>query len=544
MTTTYDYAKFFPHEAARVEQDVSIVFALDAFLAQNKRFVVLELGTGCGKSAIGLTIGRYLNSVRDVTKEHSYLPGSYVLTTQKVLQEQYAKDFGPPTGGLISIKSAANYGCEFFKNNTCSESIRALKGERKGSPFWNKCMLDCCYKHEKQRFLSSIESVTNFSYFLAETMYGGKILPRDLLILDEAHNIEASLSSFIEVTISEKFATETLKLEWVQPKSDTAAIAWLTAVYEPALKDKIAHVEMMISKLKLEEKLKDFENVARQYEMLDQHICKLHRFLKLWSEDNWVMNEIRAEGKSLRKLEFKPVDVSPYSNDMLFKFGRHVLMMSATIVNRDVFCDTVGVSRDDVAFLSLDSPFPVQNRPIVYAPVGSMAQNDIDASLPKLVEMVKLILDEHKKEKGIIHAHTFRIANFIKKNIKSNRLLIHDSSNRDEVIQKHMQSKAPTVLISPSLSEGIDLKDDLSRFQVICKVPYPYLGDKLVKKRMLKNKQWYPYQTAKTVVQSVGRSIRNEDDHAVTYILDDNWERFFRQNSHLLPDSFRKALKM
>ena len=30
------------------------------------------------------------------------------------------------------------------------------------------------------------------------------------------------------------------------------------------------------------------------------------------------------------------------------------------------------------------------------------------------------------------------------------------------------------------MAEGVDLKGDSSRFQIICKIPYPYLGDKLV----------------------------------------------------------------
>lgn len=144
----------------------------------------------------------------------------------------------------------------------------------------------------------------------------------------------------------------------------------------------------------------------------------------------------------------------------------------------------------------------------------------------------------------VVHnCHTYKISNYIKANIKSRRLLVHDSLNREATIQKHMDSSKDTVLVSPSLSEGIDLKDDLSRFQIICKIPYPYLGDKLVKKRMNKHALWYPYQTAKTIVQSAGRSVRNDKDHAVTYILDGNWERFFNQNRDMFPETFRKALK-
>ena len=50
-------------------------------------------------------------------------------------------------------------------------------------------------------------------------------------------------------------------------------------------------------------------------------------------------------------------------------------------------------------------------------------------------------------------------------------------------------------------------------------------------------------QTIKTIVQAVGRSIRNEKDQAVTYILDADWQRFYNKNSNIFPDSFKQALK-
>lgn len=538
---SFNYQQLFPFSSARNEQIASIDIALDAFINKKKRFTILELGTGCGKSAIGLTVARYMHE--NLPQDENFGKGAYVLTTQKVLQEQYLHDFGPPAGNLVSIKSSSNFTCEFFKGNTCGESLRLLKNETKGSPFWSKCMFDCCYKKEKQIFLTSPESTTNYSYFLAETMYGGKITPRELLILDEAHNCENELSKFIEVIISEKFAKEILRLKWPEPATEKNVVKWLKTFYEPALAAHIIKVEDLVKKLNIKEKLKEFKVLSTQVEMLDKHICKLHRFLGMWTDENWIMNVQPAGDRSLRKFEFKPVDVGPYSEELLFRFGKNVLLMSATIVNKDVFCQTLGIDQNDVEFLSMDSPFPIKNRPIYYAPVGNMAHSTIDESLPKLVEMVKLILDQHKNEKGIIHTHTFKIANYIKSNIKSRRLIIHDSSNREEMIQKHMASDKNTVIVSPSLSEGIDLKDDLSRFQIICKIPYPYLGDKLVKKRMNKYKLWYPYQTAKTIVQSAGRSVRNEKDHAVTYILDGNWEKFFKENGQMFPESFRKALQ-
>ena len=109
--------------------------------------------------------------------------------------------------------------------------------------------------------------------------------------------------------------------------------------------------------------------------------------------------------------------------------------------------------------------------------------------------------------------------------------------------KQHIKSKEPTVLLSPSMTEGVGLHGDISRFQIICKVPYPYLGDKLIRKRMNKWKWWYPLQTAKTIVQAVGRSVRSNDDHAVTYILDSDWDYFFKRNKLFFPKGFRDTIQ-
>ena len=106
-----------------------------------------------------------------------------------------------------------------------------------------------------------------------------------------------------------------------------------------------------------------------------------------------------------------------------------------------------------------------------------------------------------------------------------------------------MGAEEPTVLLSPSMQEGVDLRGDYSRFQIICKVPFPYLGDKVVKKRMSKWPEWYSTQTAKTVIQAVGRSVRSEDDHAVTYILDEGWRYFYNRHKEYFPQDFRECLQ-
>ena len=167
-----------------------------------------------------------------------------------------------------------------------------------------------------------------------------------------------------------------------------------------------------------------------------------------------------------------------------------------------------------------------------------MSKSTIDRTLPVMAQTVKLLLEKHSKDKGIIHCTNYKVAKYIKENVDSPRLMLHDSSNRDEVLKLHISNSDPTVLLSPSMMEGVDLKDDLSRFQIICKIPFPYLGDLVVQKRMEINNRWYSYMTAKSIIQSLGRSIRNESDHAISYILDNDWERFYRLNKLMFPCEF------
>ena len=52
---------YFPYDKPREQQTRSIEKVLNEF-KNGKRYAVIECGTGVGKSAIGLTIARYLNN--------------------------------------------------------------------------------------------------------------------------------------------------------------------------------------------------------------------------------------------------------------------------------------------------------------------------------------------------------------------------------------------------------------------------------------------------------------------------------------------------
>jgi len=530
--------QLFPYDEPREQQKIAMDFIHDSFISNNKKFCVIEAGTGVGKSALGVYAANLLAPVQTEKEK-----GAYFLTTQKILQAQYMDDFAAGQS-MLSLKSSSNYSCKYYKGSTCGESLRLLRSTPKDSPFWRCCAIGCNYKKEKDRFINGKKGVTNFSYFLAETVYAGKLKPRNLMVIDEAHNASNELSKFIEVTISERFC-KSQNIQLPKDVTQGKAYQWIEDTYYPHIKSRLKHMESVMEKYSgLKDKIKEIQKVSTNFDLLDKHVCKVKRFIDRYERDNWVFNLIPAEGRSMRKMEFKPIDVSKYAHEHLFDRADKVLLMSATILDKNAFCELLGVKESECAFLSLPSPFPVENRPVITAGIGKMSSQHIEQTLPRLAKAVESIIMEHNEEKGIIHCHSYKIANYLKRNVRKGkyRLIYHSSEDRDEALERHRKSDKPTILLSPSMTEGVDLRDDLSRFQIICKIPYPYLGDKLIRKKMNKWKWWYPLQTAKTIIQAIGRSVRSKDDYATTYILDEDWNRFYSMNRRLFPEEFNETI--
>ena len=112
---------------------------------------------------------------------------------------------------------------------------------------------------------------------------------------------------------------------------------------------------------------------------------------------------------------------------------------------------------------------------------------------------------------------------------------------QDDVLQEHKQS-TNGVLLSSSLWEGVDLKDDLSRFQIIAKVPYPNYKEKRIASKKAKYPLWYTSQTVTKLLQGFGRSIRSEDDWAVTYVLDSAVQNLLYNSRNLVPKAYHDVL--
>jgi len=222
--------------------------------------------------------------------------------------------------------------------------------------------------------------------------------------------------------------------------------------------------------------------------------------------------------------------------------------MSATILDVNVVCRSLGIDREHVAAYRVENGFPVENRPIKLVDSAKMTggKGRMHEWGPNLVRDVNKIVTQHDGEKGIIHTHNFAIMDLIlnkcNKDVKRRLLHQRDFRNKKELLEAHAKT-TDSVLIAPAMHEGIDLIGDLSRFQIICKIPYANCFDnEQLARRVEVDRKYYTWLTALKLIQSYGRSIRSEDDKAVTYVLDESIHKFLRDAGKMIPSWFKDAI--
>jgi len=178
-----------------------------------------------------------------------------------------------------------------------------------------------------------------------------------------------------------------------------------------------------------------------------------------------------------------------------------------------------GLEEAAVRSFASDSPFPLAQRRIDYRPVGALSKTTLARLEPALFTEVAKILDGHPREKGLIHAPSYAPAGVWwptsrrAAGVGAPADLGRVHGGQGARPRSASDFPAPTVLVSPSLREGVDLPDDFLRFQVMTKVPYPDLGDPWTAARRARDPRWYALETAKALVQAYGRSCRHADDY-------------------------------
>jgi ATP-dependent DNA helicase DinG len=561
----------FPFPKIR-EKQKKVLEMIDTAFRSGYKHIFLEAPTGFGKTPVAITLARYLGS-------------SHICTATKDLQSQYRRDFpfvvdvkGRSNFPCIvkedmGLEESCNYGpCIKDDSYDCSYKTRlsdyTVEGQNtihelvKLDPFAERRYIEkikskpklveldwhpCHYYHQKWIGNHSSHTVYNYRYFLSDIFYAGATQKRKLLVLDEAHQLENEVGDFRSFTVR-KNMLPFLKMRMPDSNVDDVE-TWLDLCV--SLKERLFEftekAEGIIERSNQRVALEPYteKNLIDALE-LDKNLAAVINDLKR-NKENWIVSGIQRDATNqLLKATLTPLDVSSYFDAILDK-GSVSLFMSATILSKDYLCSTTGLDPEKVRFIRIeDSDFPIKNRPIHMMNVAWLSAKTMNTNMPKIVQAIDNIMSIHRNEKGIIHTTSYTQLQFIRDNISKENAgrLIETAFNldRSEVLRKHYESKKQTVLISPSLHLGVDLKDDLSRFQIIVKVPYPDLTDKKIAAKKSRDQKWYIWNTVLRLVQAYGRSIRSSDDHATTYILDSSTSFLLKNANNLIPRWFTEAI--
>lgn len=455
----------------------------------------------------------------------------------------------------------------------------------------------CEYFNQLNIALASSHSIFNYSIFLALLPYNKRLSEKELLVLDEGHLLETEIVKFRGLSISKKRWKRYLGNFDIVDYGYDSVERWinflinletnmLSAIGNDSLasildternikfdyyrsrktlsenqyrkKRIVSAAELFESDEDIARKYADAEIASKDIKTLGEEIAvdavkdteRLTRTINsiLANPKNWIISDIKKDKYKVEKVELKPLDISPYCK-AIFEKGSKALIMSATILNYKAYCKSIGLDPADVKFIQVESDFPIEHRVIYPLNIAYLNYSNLQSIdiMCKISMAVDNLMSTHKNDKGIIHTTSYEQLNFIKGNLSkenSRRLLVTDPEiQRDEIISQHIAASKPTVLISPSLHTGLDLKDDLSRFQIITKVPYPNKSDRWTNAKREVDEEWYYWQTALRLIQAYGRSIRSKDDWARTYVLDSAFSYFVKKNRNVLPGWFIGAIK-
>ena len=522
----------FPFEEPRFGQ-LDIIQNINDAIRQGYKYIILEAGTGTGKSAIATTLAKMYES-------------AYILTMTKQLQSQYSDEFEFPLvkgrGNFACLNSNLEMNCDmgtckttptsskFFcpygiAKNPSLDSELAFEDSFGGALFYQSAN-HCHYWNQKANAINSPITLMNYDYAIMELNYVKHFAPRSLLILDEAHNIENKLMATMEVALYNRVLEKDIN-KVISPQT----------IKDGEIKDWIMEIEAIRESYE-EIDLKDVKkNKADRIRSTISRLKTLSNNLEK-EPKNWVID---AEESGV---VFKPLRVHHYAKNNLLKYGDVVIFMSATILSHKMFSKWLGLNPNEVYHIKVDSPFTKEKRPIILNLAGKMSANRIKNTAPKTIPILQEILKKHENDKGLIHTHSYKCQQYILNNLYNSRLISHTSKNREQILNFFEKDENPLVLVSPSMSEGVDLPYDKCRFQIIYKMPFPYLGDKQVNMRMKRDKKWYAYKTVMTLMQAYGRGMRAEDDSCYTYIIDSDINMIFKSPMYrsLIPDFFKEAV--
>ena len=443
-----------------------------------------------------------------------------LMAPRRILQDQYSNDFK----GLPVLKGMSSYICDdcSIGNKECScKSRKMLMG--------SLCK-DCKYVAARAQAQSSSMALFNFHSYFVNEMY------KDVAIIDEGHGAIDLLYGL--------FGRKLWKCEVGYPDDTEMTPDSISGIINGIVDNLTLRLNMLLKNKMAEEVIDKVQEETESFKMLKQALDECGNDFLIRKKTELYYGEVKKFTKTEQEYIYvKTLNINNLAERVLWPKDRvkKIVLTSATIGKEDI--GLLGLDDRKVSYYECPSNIPRNNRLFIVDPVASMTYRNRQESLPKIAKKIIALAETHKGQKGIVHC-TYDVARSLKLLLGTGgRWMYHDNMDKDEVLARFMGNKGDKILIASGMAEGIDLKDDFARFQIITMLQFPSLADDVMKWIADNYPRRYKWMAIRNLVQQAGRIVRHPDDYGTTYFIGaELTKEFFYATEDMWPSFFKESM--
>lgn len=384
----------------------------------------------------------------------------------------------------------------------------------------------CPYMADVKAARAARSVVANNAYWLSIGRYSDSDLlgKFDYLVIDEAHQSPPWLAKSVSIFMTSSRLHRMLGLNSLLPLPTHPEISdwhgWSLEMLDKAkVRGRYLGRDDAAEKRKLDRLAQDLEMLAR--------VSDPDSFADAGYTEPWIV--IPFSGAKGSGVQFSPRWGSDFAERYLFRDIPRVLLTSATVTREHA--TYLGIPESQSRYTEVPSPFDVRRRPVIWAPTTRVDFRMTDGARWKLRQRVDEIIEaaiDQQAGNGIIHTGSYeRNRELVAGSKYAAAIITHrqDSEDFARALAKFKEAGRRgqfAIMASPRMQEGVDLPDQLCRWGIIMKLPFPDSRDPLTKARA-HDPRYRLLVVAETIKQMCGRPVRGMGDFATTFVLDDHW---------------------
>ena len=545
--------------------------------------LVVQAGTGTGKSLaylVPVILSKRKTVIATATKA---LQDQLALSDLPMLKAQAAMDFE-----YCVVKGRSNYVCVqqlkeladdqpmlegVAPNTKVRDEIEAIAGWASGDEVGDLAMLPftvsdaakdavsvgsdqcpgaskcasgnkCFAEFARQRAEASDIIVVNTHLYGLDVATEGKILPsHDLVVFDEAHTLEGTISDTVSVNIGpgriNQFAG-TLRKLFVAGDNDSKLTRLSASIKEslaPLISERLQHplpaaIANPLSELRIvvNDVIADLKNIDTDSLEVTQRKLRAQTMAGHLATDidialaGFTGSVAFVEGKpEWPQLCISPLDVSSVLSESLWS-SRTAILTSATIPG--TLPISLGLPSDRTETLAVESPFDYERNALMYCAAHLPNPNEPAHAEAVMEELEHLIRAAGGRTLALFTSYA-RLDEAVEhlRNRLPYRILSQRDMSKMALVEAFEEDEETCLFATSGFFQGIDIPGRTLSLVTIDRIPFPSPRDPLLSARSEAHgsdgfKRIYVPVAATYLAQAVGRLIRTRSDKGVVAVFD------------------------